>query len=138
MDAFLDGSIYTWLLLDTVISTCFLFCIIRRIEACSGDDEKDLKKPVTNVVSENGQTEGSAKVKFDSQKKKEQKSWLIVLSVPVVFRKPTSGLNEKATLELKYRCSEKGVVVYRPKWKKTVNAPYLEVNAVQSSVMKTG
>ncbi|KRZ17381.1 hypothetical protein T11_12938 [Trichinella zimbabwensis] len=138
MDALLDGCILTSLLLGTVITSCFLFCIIRRIKACIEDDEKNLKKPVTNVVSENGQTEGSAKVKFDSQKKKEQKSKPIVLVVPVLFRKPTSGFDEEATLELKYRCNKKGVVVYRPKWKKNVNAPDLGVNAVQSSVMKTG
>ncbi|KAL1284062.1 Bacitracin synthase [Trichinella pseudospiralis] len=135
MDALLDHCILFWLLFDVVITSCILFCFIRRIEACSTDVEEDLKKPVTNVVSENAQTQRSEKVlylKFDRHEEKEQKSRPNVLLVPAVFMKPTSGLDEEVTLELKYRCNEKGVVVYRPKWQKTVNAPYLGMNVVES------
>ncbi|KAL1227406.1 Plancitoxin-1 [Trichinella pseudospiralis] len=53
MDTLSDGCILIWLVLNSLITT---------------DDEEDLKKPVTNVVSENGQTEGSALYEEDDER----------------------------------------------------------------------
>ncbi|KAL1227405.1 hypothetical protein T4B_13345 [Trichinella pseudospiralis] len=134
MDTLSDGCILIWLVLNSLITYCLLLCMIRRIEACSTDDEEDLKKPVTNVVSENGQTEGSALYEEDD----EEKPIWISMTVPAIRETPTSGLDVEYTAEMKYRVNEKGVVVCRPKLKKTVNVPDLRMNAVELSVMKIG
>ncbi|KRY81598.1 Deoxyribonuclease-2-alpha [Trichinella pseudospiralis] len=123
MDTLSDGCILIWLVLNSLIT----------IEACSTDDEEDLKKPVTNVVSENDQTEGSALYEEDD----EEKPIWISMTVPAIRETPTSGLDVEYTAEMKYRVNEKGVVVCRPKLKKTVNVPDLRMNAVELSLVWT-
>ncbi|KRZ75818.1 hypothetical protein T10_472, partial [Trichinella papuae] len=132
MDALLEDCTRSWLLLGTVITSCFLFCFIRRIKACSKNVEKDLKKS----VSENRRIKQSAKVlyvEFDRHGEKEERPIWIEMSVPVMRERSTSGLNVEYTAEMKCRVNEKGVLVCRPKLKKTVNASDGGVNAVQLS-----
>ncbi|KRY41745.1 hypothetical protein Tsp_02058 [Trichinella spiralis] len=136
MDFPMEGAIYTCL---AVIICWFMFCLFRRIRTRSKDVENDLKEPETDVVSENSQIEQSENVlneELDRRGKKKQRSKRFALLIPIVLKRPRSEFDAEYTFVIKYRINERGIVVYRPKVKKIVNAPDGAVNAVRLSAIK--
>ncbi|KRX68540.1 hypothetical protein T09_11090 [Trichinella sp. T9] len=161
MDFLMEGAIYTCL---AIIICWFMFCFFRRIRTRSKDVENDLKESETDVVSENSQIEQNENVlneslkesetdkvsensqieqnenvlneELDRHEKKKQRSKRLALLIPIVLKRPRSEFDAEYTFAIKYRVNERGIVVYRPKVKETVNAPDEAVNSVQSFVIK--
>ncbi|KRX27367.1 hypothetical protein T07_3762 [Trichinella nelsoni] len=129
MDFLIEGAIYTCL---AVIISWFMFCVFRRIRTRSKDVENDLKEPETDVVSENSQIEQSENVlneELDRYGKKRRRSKRLALLIRIVLKRPRSEFDAEYTFVMKYRVNERGIVVYRPKVKETLNAPDEAVNA---------
>ncbi|OUC46093.1 hypothetical protein D917_01673 [Trichinella nativa] len=136
MDFLMEGAIYTCL---AIIICWFMFSFFRRIRTRSKDVENDLKESETDVVSENSQIEQNENVlneELDRHEKKKQRSKRLALLIPIVLKRPRSEFDAEYTFAIKYRVNERGIVVYRPKVKETVNAPDEAVNSVQSFVIK--
>ncbi|KRX73117.1 hypothetical protein T06_13740 [Trichinella sp. T6] len=136
MDFLMEGAIYICL---AIIICWFMFCFFRRIRTRSKDVENDLKESETDVVSENFQIEQNENVlneELDRHEKKKQRSKRLALLIPIVLKRPRSEFDAEYTFAIKYRVNKRGIVVYRPKVKETVNAPDEAVNSVQSFVIK--